>query len=217
MADRTSPMRRYSRFPVSWRMLYGTDEFLAEGTVLDLTSRGWRLAGPMPVLPGLCVALHVWIPGKAEPLRIHRATVLWVKDLEFAIDAHEMSANDREWVTEFLHQKLGLTWITPAGKQNSSGQTKAEPSQHHSTVIPPISDHTVEETLHHLLTNLPPASGSSDDESRSSDWGQHVDETHATGNEMPETLTRMARRIQRRMAAIKAERERTGWDSISNN
>ena len=42
MKNRMSPMRHYSRFPVSWRVVYGTSEFVAEGTVLDLTIRGWR-------------------------------------------------------------------------------------------------------------------------------------------------------------------------------
>ena len=217
MTNRTSPVRRYSRFPVSWRMLYGTDEFLAEGTVLDLTSRGWRLAGSMPVVPGLCVALQVWIPGKAEPLRIHRATVLWVKDLEFAIDAHEMSANDREWVTEFLHQKLGLAWMSPIGEQGRSGKPKNKASHREPTALSPISASAVEETLRRLLTTRPSVNGSLDDASRSSDWDQQADEPHTACNDAPDTLAYMARFILRRMATIKAERERTGRDSITDN
>lgn len=57
MTNRTSPMRRQSRFPVSWPVLYGGAEFLAEGTVLDLTRIGWRVAGAMPVVPGMPLTL----------------------------------------------------------------------------------------------------------------------------------------------------------------
>ena len=217
MTNRTSPMRRHSRFPVSWRMLYGTDEFLAEGTVLDLTARGWRLAGSMPVVPGLCVALQVWIPGRAEPIRVHRATVLWVKDLEFAIEAHEMPPNDHEWVTEFLYHKLGLLWMAPIGEEGPSGETTGETSHREPTAIPPITDSTVEETLYRLLTTHPSAHGMSVDLSRRSDWGQQADEHSAAGNDEPDVPACLARRILRRMAAIKAERDRTGRDAITDN
>jgi hypothetical protein len=112
MQNRTSPVRRASRFPVSWPMRYGNAAFLAEGTVLDLTARGWRMAGTMPVLPGMWVAVQVSIPERPTLLRVQRATVLWVKDHEFAIEVHHMDPMDQAWVSEFLHQKLGLEWIS---------------------------------------------------------------------------------------------------------
>jgi hypothetical protein len=98
-------------------VLYGGDELLAEGTVLDLTQIGWRIAGAMPVRPGMQLALAVWVPEKREPLRVERATVLWVNGCEFAIEAHEMAPCDQTWVSDFLSQKLGLSWISRAGDQ----------------------------------------------------------------------------------------------------
>ncbi len=35
MKNRMSPMRRHSRFPVRWRVVYGTTKFVTEGTVID--------------------------------------------------------------------------------------------------------------------------------------------------------------------------------------
>ena len=45
MQNRKSLVRPFSRFPVSWPVRYGNETFLAEGTVLDLTTRGWRRGG----------------------------------------------------------------------------------------------------------------------------------------------------------------------------
>jgi hypothetical protein len=122
MTGRTSPVRRQSRFPVSWPLLYGNDEFLAEGTALDLTPIGWRIAGSMPVVPRLLVTMRVWVPDKAEPIRIHRATVLWVKGCEFAIEVQEMAPGDRVWVTDFLNEKLGRSWISRSADHERSAQ-----------------------------------------------------------------------------------------------
>ncbi len=40
MANRRCPVRRKSRFPVSWLVLYGTNTFLGKEIVFDLTARG---------------------------------------------------------------------------------------------------------------------------------------------------------------------------------
>ena len=122
MTDRTNLMRRHNRFPVSWPALYRGDEVLAEGTVLDLTHTGWRIAGTMPVMPGMRLAIKLWVPDKPEPVRISAATVLWVKNCEFAIEVQEMGPTDRKWVTEFLNQKLGLSWMG----QTVDGQCSVE-------------------------------------------------------------------------------------------
>jgi hypothetical protein len=51
--SRTRLVRRSTRWPARWPMLYGNEEFVAKGTVLDVTDKGWRMAGPMPVYPGM--------------------------------------------------------------------------------------------------------------------------------------------------------------------
>jgi hypothetical protein len=120
MTNRTNPVRRHSRFPVSWPVLYGNDDFLAEGTVLDLTALGWRVAGSMPVIPSMQLTLKVSVPDRSIPLCIRRATVLWVHDHQFAIETHAMAPSDQAWVTEFLRQKLGLMWISRTTDQVTS-------------------------------------------------------------------------------------------------
>ncbi|QPD02728.1 MAG: hypothetical protein Nkreftii_000502 [Candidatus Nitrospira kreftii] len=73
MHNRTSPGRHASRFPVSWPpMRYGNATFPAEGTVLDLTDRGWRMAGTMPVVPGMRLTVQVSVPERPTLLRVDR-------------------------------------------------------------------------------------------------------------------------------------------------
>lgn len=110
MMNRTSPVRRHTRFPVQWPLVYGCDEFFGEGTVLDLTHLGWRIAGCMPVKPGMRLTLRIWPPDKPEQVRVEQANVLWVNGCEFAVDVPEMAPNDHLWVTQFLDRNLESAW-----------------------------------------------------------------------------------------------------------
>lgn len=216
MTNKPYHMRRYSRFPVRWPMLYGSDDLVAEGTVLDVTSLGWRLAGSMPVAPGMQLTLQVSIPERSTSLRIHRATVLWVKDHEFAIEAHEMPPIDRTWVAEFLHQKLGLMWMSRTADQETSVHCSNEMS-HSKTALPESSVPSLE-GLQRQLSALHTASANISAERH---WTGNSDvqesESRSPSTCLPETIFLEARRLVRRMRAIKAARARTGRDPVASN
>lgn len=216
MTNRLNPVRRHSRFPVKWPMLYGNDELLAEGTVLDLTSLGWRLAGSMPVIPGMQLMLQVSIPERSTPLRIQRATVLWVNKHEFAIEAHDMDPIDHAWVTEFLRQKLGLTWMSRSADQETSLHSMVEGPQEETALaepsIPPIEDIQQQLSSSHIHTTDAPANVG---------WNGDSDFLHGEGRAshklLPGKMFREARRIVRGMIDIKAARVQTGRDLIADN
>jgi hypothetical protein len=184
-------MRRQTRFPVSWPVIYRGDEFLAEGTVLDLTQIGWRIAGSMPVEPGMQLTLAVWAPDKLTPIRIERATVLWVNGCEFAIEAHEMAPSDHTWVNDFLKRKLGLSWTSRNGQASSSQLPPASLQEAHS----PLREHQF----------LATQTNDQEDE----------DEDLTTYDQRLNQLEGL--RIVREMLARKVRRELTGEDSIANN
>lgn len=215
MTNRTSPVRRHSRFPVSWPVLYGNDTFLAEGTVLDLTALGWRVAGSMPVVPGMQLTLKVSVPDRSTPLCVHRATVLWIHNHEFAIEAHEMAPIDQTWVTEFLQQKLGLMWMSRITNQETSLHAGDE-APCNETVLPQPSIPTVEDILRQLLAIETAADGLAEPR-----WNSDSDfletETDTLCNRTPEKMLRKARRILHGMVSMKAARERTGWGPIADN
>jgi hypothetical protein len=216
MTNRPHPVRRYSRFPVRWPMVYGSDELVAEGTVLDITSLGWRLAGSMPVVPDMQLTLQVSIPERSTPLRIQRATVLWVKDHEFAIEAHEMSPIDHAWVAEFLHHKLGLMWISRTDDQETCVHHRTEMT-HSATALPESSVPSIEDLQRQLFA----LHADSTDMPADEQWTGHSDfqdrESRSPIVRLPKTIVLEARRIVRRMRAIKAARARTGRDPIANN
>lgn len=216
MQNRTNPMRRHSRFPVSWPLLYGNNAFLAEGTVLDLTTRGWRVAGSMPVIPGMALTLQVSVPERSTPLCVHRATVLWVHDHEFAIEAHEMTPIDRTWVTEFLQQKLGLMWMSRTTDRETSLPARDE-APHRKIAVPQPSVPTVKDILHRFLAIETTATDRPVDARWNGDSDCHEGELHTSYDLVPDKIWHEARRILRGMVARNASRELTGWDPISDN
>jgi hypothetical protein len=216
MQNRTNPRRRQSHVPVSWPVLYGNGEFLAAGTVLNLTSLGWRVAGTMPVAPGMELTLQVSIPERPTPLSVYRATVLCVNGDEFSIETHEMAPSDHTWVTAFFRQQLGLTRMSRPADQESSLEAREE-IPHEKTSPPKPSLPSVEDLLHrihaidHTATDLP------GDAQRSSDASSQESQAYPIGNCVPEKLLHEAHRILLHMVTLNTARVRTGQSPIPNN
>lgn len=99
-------------WPVVWQMLYGNEEFVARGTVVEITGTRWRAEGPIPVRPGMRLNIWVWPPDKPEGLHVGDATVLWVNGYAFGLYVPKMDPMGQEWVTHFLDQALGC-WYAP--------------------------------------------------------------------------------------------------------
>jgi hypothetical protein len=125
MSHRTIAVRRHTRFPVRWPVLYGCADFVSEGTVLDVTPYGWRIAGAMPVQPGMTVTLQVWAEDRPGAMRLEQARVLWVKGCEFALDAPQMAPDDRRWIDAFLDHKLSLDLMRHAPTAPLSSKEQA--------------------------------------------------------------------------------------------
>ncbi len=109
---RIHPVPSKTQWPVHWLMLYGNEEFVANGTVLDVTTKGWHVEGPMPVQPGMHLNIWAWPPQKPEGLHVGDATVLWVKGYEFGLDIEDLNPADQEWLAQFLDRALGW-WLLP--------------------------------------------------------------------------------------------------------
>ena len=216
MTNRTNPMRHHSRFPVSWPVVYGNDALLAEGTILDLTSRGWRVVGSISVIPGMRLTLQVSVPERSAPLCIHHATVLWVKDHEFAIEAREMAPIDQAWVTEFLRHKLGLMWMSRTADHETSPQAR-EKTPHSETALSQHSIPSMEEVLRRFLAINTGSADMPAEPRWYSDSEFQETETHTLCNRQPGKILREARHILRRMVALKADRVRTGRNLIVGN
>ncbi|MBX3330114.1 MAG: hypothetical protein KF722_06915 [Nitrospira sp.] len=216
MQNRKSPVRHHSRFPVSWPVLYGNDTFLAEGTVLDLTALGWRVAGSMPVAPGMQLTLQVSVPERPTPLRVQRATVLWVKDHEFAIEAHEMESSDQAWVTEFLRHKLGLMWMSRTTDQKTSLQAGNETPRRTADLTPPCVP-SIEDVLQRFLALHTDLNDGPTEARWNDDLDSQEDAADASCDRVPEKIWHEAHCILRGILVINEARARTGRNLIQEN
>jgi hypothetical protein len=170
----------------------------------------------MPVTSGMPLTLKVSVPDKPTLLYVHRATVLWVREHEFAIEAHEMGPIDQAWVIEFLRQKLGLMWMSRPADQETPLQARDE-APRGETALPQPSIPTMENILH-LLGAIDTASTSISFEAP---WNSDSDfqeiTAHTLCDHVSEKFLREARRILHNMVAIKASRNGTSWDPIIDN
>lgn len=216
MTNRTNPMRCQSRFPVRWLVLYGNDQFLAEGTVLDVTALGWRVAGTMAVVPGLHITLQVWVPDKATPLSVQRATVLWVTGHEFAIEVHEMVPRDQAWLTDFLNHKRGLMWMSHPTVHESSTQNREHPLLAETDPLH-ASDPCHQDTLHHRLGISAHTIDVPINVRQRPDFPMQDDEEDPFSDHVLEDLWITSLRLIRGMETLQAIRARTGHDLIAGN
>ena len=111
--SRIHPLRRSTRWPARWPMLYGNEEFVAKGTVLHVTTGQWRVEGPMPVHPGMRLNFWVWPPERPKGLHVEGATVLWVKAFEFGVDVQNVDPANWEWLPT-LPRRLELWPVSQA-------------------------------------------------------------------------------------------------------
>lgn len=110
MERRNYPVRRHTRLPVHWAMSYGDDKFIADGTVLDVTANGSRVVGSRRVDFGDQLSLWVWPPEQLHGFQIRMATVLWVREREFAVEVNEIDPIDKERLEQILDYSLGW-WL----------------------------------------------------------------------------------------------------------
>ena len=65
---------------------HGLDEGVAEGTVWDLSSSGWRASGTAPVTVGMEMPVCLYLGNEKRWVSIGRAAVRWVKGSNFGLE-----------------------------------------------------------------------------------------------------------------------------------
>ena len=100
--DLQNAIRNSPRFPIQWPTLYGAANFIANGTVLDLSLMGCRLAGTMPPDQGL--RLHLWVyPSQRERgIYVEEARVKWISDEQFGLEFVKIQTQDLQWLMGYL-------------------------------------------------------------------------------------------------------------------
>ena len=94
--------KAHSRFVAQWPVTYWNDELFGQGTVLNVSNLGCRMAGTMTVEEGMRLQLWISPPTKEDVLCIEEARVLWVKDHEFGVEFCSMAVIDQRELGAFL-------------------------------------------------------------------------------------------------------------------
>ncbi len=68
---------------------------LAEGTILDLSTRGWQIASTQVVQRGTPLSLRIALPDGQDPIDVELATVRWSAQGKFGLK--HMVLGEGQW------------------------------------------------------------------------------------------------------------------------
>lgn len=105
-AGRWHTPRHNHRQHASCQMNYLTAEGLTSGTLIDLSTHGWRVTGERPVMRGATLSMHVYLPDQPLPLDIEAATVRWTNGQEFGVEITSLSPEAAARLSDYLQTRL---------------------------------------------------------------------------------------------------------------
>lgn len=92
----------HMRCPVEYRIEGG----VANGTLLDMSKQGWRVAGEQPVGKGTMMSLRLCLPGQSTTLTIDKAIVRWTSGSEFGVELTSLSQDAAACFSDYLTTRL---------------------------------------------------------------------------------------------------------------
>lgn len=95
--------RKHPRFSVRFRSSFSSRHMVGgEGTVMDLSAGGCRIAGQGAVPPGSMLELRFQLPGQPTPLEIGLATVRWAKGPDIGVEFLQVRKDVEERLRQFI-------------------------------------------------------------------------------------------------------------------
>jgi len=86
--------RHAARFPVCIPVVYWGDDFLGEGTAVDVAPHGVLLVGNYRAVKGTRLRLMLSLPDDQQPLYVTRAVVRWVRGIELGVQLLTLPEGD---------------------------------------------------------------------------------------------------------------------------
>jgi hypothetical protein len=90
------------RRPVSCPMEYVVRETAYEGTLVDMSRRGWRAQGRHPVAKGTSMLMRIVGSDTAHDITIDEAVVRWTDGLEFGVEVTRISPESAARLSDYL-------------------------------------------------------------------------------------------------------------------
>ncbi len=88
-------LRLLVRCPVTYADGAAGAKVAGEGTIVNLSTGGWQVAGSQAVRRGTPLLLRVALPDGEDPMEVQLATVRWASGLTFGVK--NMILGEQEW------------------------------------------------------------------------------------------------------------------------
>ena len=98
-------IRPNRRFPVCGPLTYQCGDFEGHGTVRNLSLKGWRVSGNLPLRIGEVCSLTVNLPTQ-ETLYVAAGVVRWVRGEEYGVETLVMDDESREDMKQSICQSV---------------------------------------------------------------------------------------------------------------
>ncbi len=97
--------RGYPRFRVQFPISFSGDDIAGEGTVLDISKRGWKatvVTSTLSLQRGTYLKLRLSLPDQAPPMDVDLAVVRWAKGREFGLEFRMIGSEQEERLHRFV-------------------------------------------------------------------------------------------------------------------
>lgn len=99
------------RIPVDFRLMYSAQDnedelIMGDGSVVDLSNKGFRIRGDMAVKAGLEMTLFLYLPDGRDPLFVLNARVAWSRGHEFGVEILKMNLREHNRLRYFLSSNM---------------------------------------------------------------------------------------------------------------
>lgn len=98
--------RHRLRLSLRCPVIFASDEFVGEGTVMNLGMPGCAVESRITPSPGDYVRLHVLLPDENGPLEVGLAKVVWAKQQRFGVAFITSSDRQQERLGRLLNTYL---------------------------------------------------------------------------------------------------------------
>jgi hypothetical protein len=103
-------IRSSRRFPVCCPVTYQCGDFEGQGTVWNVSLRGWRFSGNLPLRIGEVCSLTVNLPTQ-ETIYVAAGIVRWMRGEEYGVETLVIDDESREDMEQYICQRVEDKWI----------------------------------------------------------------------------------------------------------
>jgi hypothetical protein len=103
---KTFQHRTYARYLVQFPMMYLGQTVSGQGVVRELSGVGCQVLSTTPMSEGTTLSVRLALPNDQEPLVIERATVKWVKGLEFGLTFDPLDQQQTTRLQQVIEERL---------------------------------------------------------------------------------------------------------------